>query len=308
MNAKRELAGMKPKSITERLNLIANVGEDVEEGFPEEEFLPDVVEQIHRPRPENWKVIAEFYSKYGLELTRTAFETELAGRSYAAVKAALWTWRKQIKSPVVIKKENSGRMPAYGAEIDNLLRDKVVQRIDLGLPADNPTLRILLEQILTDHDKLHLLKSKGGPCIFEDSWAQRFWARHNLVSRVVTTKMRIVPENFEDLQENFIKIGALIICEHNIPSELVYGTDETNVLLCQRSNKTRARKGSKRVRALAVGSEKAQITAMLACVEATGEVLPPQLIFEGKTKKCLPLKGAQKPPDGWLYSFTESHW
>ena len=37
----------------------------------------------------------------------------------------------------------------------------------------------------------------------------------------------------------------------------------------------------------------------------TGELLPLQLIYQGKTKQCLP---SVKFPDDWLISFTPNHW
>ena len=49
-------------------------------------------------------------------------------------------------------------------------------------------------------------------------------------------------------------------------------------------NVTRELKGRKRVRVLGKGvsTEKSQVTAML-CVTESGSVLPPQIIFQGKT-------------------------
>jgi len=37
----------------------------------------------------------------------------------------------------------------------------------------------------------------------------------------------------------------------------------------------------------------------------TGELLPLQLVYQGKTKQCLP---KIKFPDDWLISFTPNHW
>ena len=59
-----------------------------------------------------------------------------------------------------------------------------------------------------------------------------------------------------------------------------------------------------RVRCVCVGKDKAQITVTLA-VSEEGEVLPPQLIFGGKTHRVYPTVPA--PCNGY-YTHTVSHW
>ena len=44
---------------------------------------------------------------------------------------------------------------------------------------------------------------------------------------------------------------------------------------------------------------------MVVAGTLTGELLPLQLIYQGKTKQCLP---RVKFPDDWLISFTPNHW
>ena len=117
--------------------------------------------------------------------------------------------------------------------------------------------------------------------------------------------MRILPSNFKALEENYITIAAQLIHEHNVPGDLVYGQDETNAQFVSRPNKTRAEKGSKRIRLLGVGAEKPQITVTFTLKE-TGDVVGiHQLIFGGKTKRCEPQNPA--PLDSY-FDHTESHW
>ena len=52
------------------------------------------------------------------------------------------------------------------------------------------------------------------------------------------------------------------------------------------SNWTMAKEGSKRVEIVGKG-DKRQITAVFGCT-MQGEFLPPQIIYAGKTPKCLP--------------------
>ena len=76
-----------------------------------------------------------------------------------------------------------------------------------GLPVDDVSLRFLLVPILQANDLSDLLIENGGKFLYQHGWAARFWKRHNLVSRVVTTKMRIIPANFDEMEEKYISDG-----------------------------------------------------------------------------------------------------
>jgi hypothetical protein len=145
----------------------------------------------------------------------------------------------------------------------------------------------------------------GGMNTFGEAWSNRFWNRHNLPLRSATTKMREAPADLAAKDEAYVRVGARLILQHNIPPELVIGADETNTLFVSRASKTRAKKGTKKVRLLGVDKDKAQITVTISGTE-TGDILPTQYIFGGKTTRCEP---AQPPPLGTGYfDHTESHW
>lgn len=62
-------------------------------------------------------------------------------------------------------------------------------------------------------------------------------------------------------------------------------------------------KGSKRIE-VAGTDDKKQITALLSCT-LSGNFLPVQVIYAGKTPACLPK--AEFPPN-WHVTFTPNHW
>ncbi len=64
-----------------------------------------------------------------------------------------------------------------------------------------------------------------------------------------------------------------------------------------------AKDGSKRVEIAGI-DDKRQITAVFAGTMA-GEFLPPLLIYQGKTAKCLPLVEFRSD---WHIIYTENHW
>ena len=98
------------------------------------------------------------------------------------------------------------------------------------------------------------------------------------------------------------------INEHNIPEDLVTGGDETNSQFVPSVDKTRIKKGTRRVRLVGIGKEKPQITVNLSH-NAKGEIIKPvQLIFGGKTNRCHPNNGRTHAPPGQYYEHTTSHW
>ena len=66
---------------------------------------------------------------------------------------------------------------------------------------------------------------------------------------------------------------------------------------------TMEQKGKKHVEIIAL-DDKQQITAVI-CGSLSGDVLPLQLIYQGKTQACLPKVSF---PKGWLISYTPNHW
>ena len=64
-----------------------------------------------------------------------------------------------------------------------------------------------------------------------------------------------------------------------------------------------AKEGSKRVKIIGI-DDKSLITAVFSGTLA-GDFLPPQLIYQGKTTKCLP---SVDFPQDWHVTYSENHW
>ena len=153
---------------------------------------------FRRPRPESWRTIAELYEDLGpknLQSVISAFPEELEGRTSDSIKQALNIWIKDMKDESFGTK-SAFRTPIYGAKVDKELRANVDQMILSGVQVDPDTLRFNLLGLLGKHDLQGLLVENGGTHTFRKSWAQHFWKRHNLPSRAVTTKQRIIPGDF----------------------------------------------------------------------------------------------------------------
>ena len=72
----------------------------------------------------------------------------------------------------------------------------------------------------------------------------------------------------------------------DVPSDLILNWDHTGIIVVPGSQWTMEAKGFKRVEAAGI-NDKWQITTVL-CAALNGELLPLQLIYQGKTPACLP--------------------
>ena len=88
-----------------------------------------------------------------------------------------------------------------------------------------------------------------------------------------------------------------------IPDKLIFNWDNTPINIVPGSQRTITQKGSKIIELIGLG-DKCQIAAVV-CGTLSGDFLPLQLIYAGKTKACLP--NANFPKD-WLLIYMPNHW
>ena len=122
-------------------------------------------------------------------------------------------------------------------------------------------------------------------------------SRMGLVKRKATTK------EFADLREQYLDDIETISKMEAIPKEMIINWDQTAVKYVPISDWTEEVKGAKRVH-IAGTDDKRQLTATLT-VTASGEMLPAQMIYGGKTPACSP---SIEFPSGWHITFTPNHW
>ena len=87
-----------------------------------------------------------------------------------------------------------------------------------------------------------------------------------------------------------------------IPTQFVINFDQTGLNIVPVSDWTMEVEGAKRVE-VAGKDNKKQITAVLggSCV---GDFLPPQIMYEGKTPRCLPKYNF---PEKWHITYSTNH-
>ena len=84
---------------------------------------------------------------------------------------------------------------------------------------------------------------------------------------------------------------------------MVVNFDETGVNVVPTSNWTLHFQGSKQVLITGI-DDKRQLTMVLA-ITPTGKLLPPQIIYQGKTDKVHPVFNF---PESWHINHTSNHW
>ena len=156
--------------------------------------------------------------------------------------------------------------------------------------------------IVRRHDR-NLLAENGGSVTITKTWAKSLLHRMGYVKRRGSSTAKMTVTDFEATKELFLLDYRAIVEMEEIPPELVFNWEHTGISIVPGSLWTMDLKSSKRVEIVGI-SDKRQITAVL-CGTLTGDLLPFQLIYQGKTSACLPHIDF---PDGWHVTCTPNHW
>jgi hypothetical protein len=143
-----------------------------------------------------------------------------------------------------------------------------------------------------------------------DTWIQTRLHAEGFSYRKETNCSGKLPDNWQQLIDDFIVRVAYVIGKHAIPEELVCNLDETPQFLDPKKKRTWATTGAKNVPA-AGSVDKRQFT-MTPVITASGDLVLMQLIFQGSTVGCLPdelFRSAHAELfEIMVWSFTDNHW
>ena len=108
------------------------------------------------------------------------------------------------------------------------------------------------------------------------------------VRRLATTEKVEISEKLKaEIETAYLHGIVQKINEHKIPSSMIISLDETPSKFVPGCNKTLAKKKGCKSVPIAGSTDKRMITATVS-ITITGEFLPLQLIYGGKTKKSIP--------------------
>ena len=150
----------------------------------------------------------------------------------------------------------------------------------------------------------NLLKEYGGPLELTEDWARNVLKSMEWVKRKGTTGKTEPSDGFlAEEKFTFQRAISTAVLENDTPRDLIIDLDQTPLGYVSPGKYTFCMRGSENV-PIKVMDGKRQITATFA-VSATGEFLPIQVIYQGKTKRCLP---KFQFPKSFHVTYTPNHW
>ena len=137
------------------------------------------------------------------------------------------------------------------------------------------------------------------------SWVQSVYRRMGLTRRAGTTSKPPIPQGiYNECQWDFLSNIQHKVELHSIPAQLVLNSDQTPSSYVSVGKLTMATKGAKSVPIKGL-TDKKNITLTFT-ITFSGEFLPLQVIYGGKTNACHPQGFVF--PKGFSISHNPSHW
>ena len=171
--------------------------------------------------------------------------------------------------------KGQGQKLTYGKEVDDDILKWFLEKRDLQLAVSTETLK--------QHTKVETTKTKPG-FKASDGWAQKFKRRHNLVMRARTSMAQKLPGDLH-VESKVVSFRDEV---HSIRSRTDMTTTCWGTWTRPLSSLTSflggpLKLGGGRQYEWTTGAEKQHLTVVLCCT-ANGDLLPPMIIFKGKTK------------------------
>lgn len=201
-----------------------------------------------------------------------------------------------------LENKKRGRPLLLGEELDEQVKTYILALRNNGAVINSAIVIGCATGIVKSHDS-NLLKCNGGHINITKHWALSLLHRLGFVKRKSSTKAKVTVSDFEEKKAQFLFDIESIIVMEEIPSDLVINWDHTGINYVPVSSWTMAPEGAKRIEIAGV-DDKRQITAVFAGT-MSGKFLPPQIIYKGKTEKCLP---TVEFPKEWHITNTPNHW
>ena len=258
--------------------------------------------------------IAKRAAEFGVTNTLRYFNKEIVDRPLKESTVRTWmtVYKKELASRVKLgaeslkieklKTKNRGHPYLLGEEMDRQLQEYIKSLREDKAVINSAIVVSAAEGIVKSYNS-GLLESNGVHIKCTKHWAKHFLTRLGYIKQKATTKASISNVDFEAQKAQFLFYIQTIVEMENIPKELVINWYHTGINYIPVSNWTMATEGLKRVEVAGLG-DKRQLTAVYGASMA-GDFLPPQIIYAGKTPRCLP---STKFPEDWKITFTQNHW
>lgn len=189
-----------------------------------------------------------------------------------------------------------------GEKLDKQVRQYLTTLRKAGAVINTAIVLACAEGVVKSEDS-NLLACNGGHIVLTRDWGKSILRRMGFVKRRASTSAKVSVENFEVLKAQYLFDIKVIIEMEEIPYELVINWDQTAIHYVPVGSWTMEKEGAQRVEIVGK-DDKHQITAVLAG-SLTGDFLPPQLVYQGMTKRCI---STVNFPQDWDITFSSNHW
>ena len=174
-----------------------------------------------------------------------------------------------------------GRPVLLGQVLDEDVQEYVRSQRAVGGVVNTAIVRAGAEGIILARDRSVLVKY-GGHIDLTKSWAKSLLHRMGYSKRRCSNAGKVALPHLKEIQENFLADIQSEVVMNDILSDLIFNWDQTALRLVPTGQWTMHPAGAKVV-PIANSDNKRQVTAVLAAT-LTGEFLPPQIVYEGKTE------------------------
>ena len=207
-----------------------------------------------------------------------------AAEHFGIPRTTISSWKGLDQAPKASAKNKKGqhlskvfgRCLSYPQNVDQDIVCWILQRRDLQLPVQRQDICRYAKTVILQHNPS--FKASAG-------WLEKFMTRHSLCLRRATSIQQKLPAQLQKKLETFMHELIAVRSLYNFDENLILNMDETPMWFDIPRNYTIARKGERQVR-IRTGSDKKRISVVLTCT-ASGEMLKPLLIFQGKTPRTI---------------------
>ena len=264
--------------------------------------------EYHHYSVELWAKVAKYTCEFGNKAAVNKYSTELGYTvSEATVRNFKRAYLERLKSTpdpdtiTSLPTAAHGRPLLIGRFGDDVY-DYITRLRQSGGVVNSTILIAAAKGIITHKNSSHL-KEYGGSVELEKKWAESFLLQRGFVRRKATKAARKLPPDYGTIKEVFLTRIHDEVTSNTIPPQLIVNWDQTGVKLVPVSSWTMEKEGTKQV-AVVGKDDKREITALLAA-RASGNLLPPQLIYQGNTTSCHPKVTF---PGKWNVTHSDNHW
>lgn len=256
--------------------------------------------------PERIKIeVGEYALINGTKSALEKFNTKYP--QYTFIRTSVNNWKKKIENN---KKQNISTTIAKKGR-PNLLDDETLAKVRDGITGIRMTGGVISRKMviaigngIIKANSPTSLKEFGGHIELTEGWARNVlksmkWTKRKGTTGKVEPSQQFLAEEKLTFQRNI----SSIIKDHDIPKDLILNLDQTPLSYVSPGKYTFNPIGAKTVPIKGI-DDKRQITATFS-VSMTGTFLPIQLIYEGKTRRCLPNYDF---PNGFNVTYSPNHW